>query len=96
MHLDIKGVHLDVTDEMKDYVDKKVQKLNFAQDMIMDLLITLTKEKNSYRIEVTINFRWGSSAHIGVDSFDFFEGIDTLMDKLESKVIKEKEKIQQH
>ena len=96
MHLDIKGVHLNVTEEMKEYLGRKVQKLDFALDLIMDLLITLTKEKSSYRIEVTVNFRWGSSAHIGVDSFDLFEGIDTLMDKLETKVIKEKEKIQQH
>ncbi|HUV06674.1 MAG TPA: ribosome-associated translation inhibitor RaiA [Spirochaetia bacterium] len=96
MRIEIKGVHLDVTEEMKEHVDKKIQKLSFAHDMIMDFLLTLTKEKSSYKIEVNLNFRWGSSAHLSVDSFDFFKGIDTLMDKLEIKVTKEKEKIQEH
>ena len=96
MRIEVKGVHVDVTDKMREHVDKKLQKLDFASEMIIDLLFTLSREKSSFRIEVTINFRWGTSAHIGADSFDFFEGIDILFEKLDAKIRKEKDKVQQH
>lgn len=96
MHVDFKGVHLEITDGMKEYIDKKMHKLEFAQDMIIDLLFTFSKEKNTVRMDTTINFRWGYQAHISSESFDMFQGIDTLFDKIVSKVTKEKEKIQHH
>lgn len=96
MHIDIRGVHLDITSKMKEHIDKKLHRLDFAEEMIIDLLFTVTMEKSSYKIEVTINFRWGTSAHISTDAFDFLVGVDNLFDKVEAKVIKEKEKIKQH
>jgi putative sigma-54 modulation protein len=96
MRIDIRGIHVDVTDKIRDYFDKKMHKLDFARDMIIDLLVTISKEKSNFKIDATINFRWGNTAHISSDSFDVFEGIDSFIDKLETKVTKEKEKIQQH
>lgn len=96
MHIEIKGVHIDVTDNMKEYIDKKLQKLDYAKEFIIDLLFTITKEKKGFRIEVTINFRWGAQAHIKTNAFDVYEGIDKLLSKMEHKVSKEKEKIQEH
>jgi putative sigma-54 modulation protein len=95
MHVEIKGVHLEVTDKMKEHIDKKVPHLDYAKDMVVDLLVTVTRDKG-YQVEANINFRWGSSAHISASSFDVFEGIDTLFHKIDSKVAKEKERIQEH
>jgi putative sigma-54 modulation protein len=96
MRIDIRGIHVDVTANIREYFDKKMHKLDFAKEMIIDLLITLSKEKSCYKIEATINFRWGNSAHIGYDCFEVLEGIDGFIDKLETKIKKEKDKIQQH
>ena len=96
MHTEIKGVHIDVTDNMKEYIDKKIHKLDYAKEFIIDLLFTITKEKKDFRLEANINFRWGSQAHISTDSFDVYEGLDTLFSKMEHKVSKEKEKRQEH
>ena len=96
MHTEVRGIHVDVTQKMRDLFQKELHKLDFAKDLIIDLLFTISREKSSYKLEVTLNFRWGTSAHIGTDSFDFDEGINALFDKLEAKVIKEKEKVQQH
>ena len=96
MHVEIKGVHLDIQDDLKDHIEKKMHRLDFAKDMIVDLLFTLTKEKNSVKTEVNINFRWGNQAHVGTGGFDIYEAVDTLFDKLVHKVTKEKDKIQQH
>jgi putative sigma-54 modulation protein len=77
------------------HVEKRLAHLDYAKDMIIDLLVTIAKEKG-YKVEATINFRWGTSAHISASSFDIFEGIDTLFHKIDSKVTKEKQRIQEH
>lgn len=95
MHVEIKGVHLEVTDKMKEHIEKRLPHLDYAKDMIIDLLVTVTKD-NGYNVEATINFRWGSSAHISASSFDLFEGVDALFHKIDAKVTKEKKRIQEH
>ena len=97
MNTEIKGVHVEITDAMREYVDKKMHRLDFAREHLVDLLFSFAQEKKGqYKAEVNINFRWGNSTHVGVDAFDIFEGIDKLFDKMELKVIKEKKKIQDH
>ena len=96
MNVDIKGVHMDVSQGMRDYLDKKMKRLSYADDLIVDLLFTLTQDTKAYKTEVNINFRWGTTSHIGVESFNIIKGIDQLFDKMDVKIIKEKEKIQEH
>jgi len=96
MNIDVKGVHVEITDKMREYIDKKLHRLDFVSEHIIDLLLFVSQEKSQYRMEANINFRWGNSNHVQVKSYDVFEGIDALFDKLELKVIKEKKKIQDH
>ncbi len=96
MNLEVKGVHFDVDDQTKEMIDKKLKRLSFAEDYIIDQLFTLTRSKNGYTCESNTNFKWGSSAHIRVESNHLREGLDILFDKLELKVSKEKDKVQDH
>ena len=96
MNIDIKGVHVEITEKIQDYIDKKLHRLDFVAEHIIDLLLFLNQEGSQYSLEATVNFRWGNSNHMRVMSFDIFEGIDKLFDKLELKVLKEKNKIQDH
>jgi putative sigma-54 modulation protein len=96
MNSDVKCVHFDMTQRTRDYLDKKLNRLQYAGDLIVDLLFTFTQETKSYRMEANVHFRWGTTAHIRVDSFSVRKGIDQLVDKLDLKVNKEKEKIQEH
>ena len=96
MNLEIKGVHYDIEEETKDYIEKKIHKFDFVADLLMDLSITIKREKKRFTLESNINFRWGNSSHLRVKSFDIKEGIDTLIDKLDNKIHKEKGKIQEH
>jgi putative sigma-54 modulation protein len=96
MNTEIKGVHVEITDAMREYIDKKMHRLDFAREHLVDLLFSCTQEKSQYKVEVNINFRWGNATHVGVAAFDIFEGIDKLFDKMELKIIKEKKKIQDH
>jgi putative sigma-54 modulation protein len=96
MNIDIKGVHVEITEQIREYIGKKLPRLDFVAEYIIDLLVILSQEGSQYSLEATINFRWGNSNHMRVQSFDVYEGIDRLFDKLELKVLKEKNKIQDH
>ena len=96
MNVDVKGVHLDVSKRIHDYLNKKLKRLSYAEDLIVDMLFTLTQDTKAYKAEVNINFRWGTKAHIGVESYNIIKGIDQLLDKMDVKINKEKEKIQDH
>ena len=92
----MKGVHLDISQNVHDYINKKLKRLGYAEDLLMDLLFTLSQDAKEYKAEVNINFRWGTSAHIGVKAFNLIKGIDQLIDKMDLKINKEKAKIQEH
>lgn len=96
MNLEIKGIHYELDDETREYIEKKLHRVDFATDLLIDLQITIKYEKNQYTIESNLNFRWGYTTHIKVVSFDLREGVDKFMDKLDNKLLKEKDKIQQH
>ncbi len=96
MNTELKGVHLEISQRTRDYVEKKLPRLAFAEDLVTDLLLAFSREKSLYNLDVTVNFRWGSSTHIHVENFKLTEGIDALFDKLETKIEKEKNKLKDH
>ncbi len=96
MTVEIKGIHLEVTERIRQYIKTKMPRLDFAKDLIVDFLLNLTREKNLFKVDATINFRWGTATHVGVENFNLNKGIDDLFDKLEANVERQKSKIQEH
>lgn len=95
MTTEIKCVHCEIDDKVKEKLETKLKRLQYAEDLLVSLNFTITHEKQ-YKLETNIHFRWGQIHHIKVETFDIMKGIDTLVDKLEQKVTKEKEKVQHH
>jgi putative sigma-54 modulation protein len=93
MNTEIKALHFTLRDDARDYLDKKISRIHNAENMIIDLLITLSKDKKDFAAEATVNFRWGVSIHVKEHDFELTPAIDKLMDKLDAKIIKEKEKV---
>jgi putative sigma-54 modulation protein len=94
MNTDVKAIHFALKDETREYLDRKIARIHNAENMIVDLLITLTHDKN-FQAEATVNFRWGVSIHVKEHDFDINPAIDKLMDVLEQKITKEKEKVKE-
>jgi putative sigma-54 modulation protein len=92
MNTEIKAVHFTLKDETKEFLEHKLARIPNAENMIVDLLFTLTKEKD-FSAEATVNFRWGVSIHVKENDFELKAAIDKLIDKLDAKIIKEKEKV---
>jgi putative sigma-54 modulation protein len=92
MNIDVKAVHFTLREGTREFLEKKISRIPNAENMIVDLLFTFTKEKD-FKAECTVNFRWGLSIHVAEHDFELNPAIDKLIDKLEAKVVKEKEKV---
>jgi putative sigma-54 modulation protein len=94
MNIDVKAVHFALKDETREYLDRKIARIHNAENMIVDLRFTLTKDKD-FEAEATVHFRWGVSIHVKEHDFELNPAIDKLMDRLEVKITKEKEKVKE-
>jgi putative sigma-54 modulation protein len=94
MNLEIKAVHFSLHEDAKEYLNKKIERIRNAENMIVDLLITIKKEKD-FVAETTVNFRWGVSVHVQEKDFELTKAMDKMIDKLEAKITKEKEKVKE-
>ncbi|MDR2029713.1 MAG: ribosome-associated translation inhibitor RaiA [Treponema sp.] len=92
MNIDVKVVHFTLRDDAREYLDRKITRIHNTGNMIVDLLITLTKDNKDFAAEATVNFRWGVSIHVKEHDFELNPAIDKLIDRLDAKIIKEKEK----
>jgi putative sigma-54 modulation protein len=95
MNIEIKAVHFTLRDDAREYLNKKIDRIHNAENMIIDLIITLTKESKDFSAEATVNFRWGFSIHLKENDFELNPAIDKMMDKLETQVTKEKDKVKE-
>ena len=96
MNVEVKGIHVEVTRKMQEYIDMKMPRLDFGRDLIIDFLLNLSHEKSLFKLDATMNFRFGTSKHIGVENYDLNKGIDDLFDKVEAVIEKEKSRIKDH
>ena len=96
MELEIKGVHFTVHDDTREFITTKLEKQEFAAEYIEVLQFTLTKENPDFVAEVKLHLSWGHSSVIKVHSYDLHEGINTLIDKLDHKIRKERDKVTEH
>ena len=96
MNVEIKGIHVEVSKRIKDYIDAKMPRLDFGTNLLVDLLMAISREKSLFKLDTTLNFRFGAVKHVGVENFDLNKGIDELYDKLEAVIEKEKSRIKDH
>lgn len=96
MNFNIKGVHYDVSDLTRQFITAKLDKIKYADEHIMDLLFTLTKQARDWKAEVNVNLRWGVHIHLEEVAENLHEALEKLIDRCDTKISKEKEKVQHH
>lgn len=96
MNLSIRGQQIEVTDALKDYVDKKLSKLEkyFDEPLTSDGNVTLSVNVNRgfHTVEVTIPMK-GLVLRAEDESTDMYASIDAVVEKLERQIRKHKTKI---
>jgi len=92
MNIEIKAIHFTLKDDGREYLEKKIKRIHNAEQMLIDLLVTVSKEASGFKAEANVNFRWGMSVHVSESDHDLHAAIDKMMDVLDAKISKEKEK----
>ena len=92
MKVQMRGKNIEVTVALKEYVEKRLGKLEKYIDNLGDAQVTLTVEKDSHRIEVTIPIN-GMILRGEEATADMYASIDMVVEKLEKQIEKHKGKL---
>ena len=95
MQLNVSGHHIDVTESLRGYVQSKIEKIERHFDLVSDVHCILTVEKLQHKAEATVNVS-GSTIYADAIEEDMYAAIDGLVDKLDRRVRKHKEKLVDH
>lgn len=95
MQLSVTGHHVDITDALRNYVENKIDKIGRHFDLVSDVHCILTVEKLRHKAEATVNVN-GGQIYADSTEGDMYAAIDTLVDKLDRRVKKYKEKLVDH
>lgn len=95
MQINITGHHVELTDALRDYVNKKLNKLTRHFDSVTNVHVVLTVEKQEQKAEAKVSVT-GQDIVAQATSGDMYASIDAMMDKLDRQVIKHKEKMGSH
>ena len=95
MQLSVTGHHVEVTPAMREYVEKKLERIVRHFDQVIDVHCVLTVEKLRQKAEATLHVR-GGAIHADATEPDMYAAIDVLTDKLDRRVKKHKEKRTDH
>ncbi|MDD7274408.1 MAG: HPF/RaiA family ribosome-associated protein [Treponema sp.] len=94
MTTSVNAVGFDFEQDQLDLINKKIERIKYADDLIVDFILRV-KEDKKFIFDCSVNFRWGAVAHVSADDYDFAAALNKMMDILDQKVHKEKEKIQE-
>jgi putative sigma-54 modulation protein len=95
MQLKVSGHHVEVTDSLREYVESKIEKITRHFDIVSDVHCILTVEKLRHKAEATAHVN-GGTIYADHTEEDMYAAIDGLVDKLERRVRKYKEKQGDH
>ncbi len=95
MQLSITGHHINITPALRNYVDNKLERLERHFENVTDIHCVLSVEKLRHKAEATVQV---SGATLFADEVqeDMYAAIDGLVDKLNRRVKKHKEKRRDH
>ncbi|NLF44321.1 MAG: ribosome-associated translation inhibitor RaiA, partial [Bacteroidales bacterium] len=82
MRFQIKGKNIALSNALKDYVEKRLGKLDKYFDNNPEAIVTLVVEKERHRVEVTLPIN-GYILRGEEESNDMYECVDLVVNKLE-------------
>jgi putative sigma-54 modulation protein len=95
MQLNLTGHHVEVTQPLRSYVAKKLERIGRHFDQVIDVHCVLTVEKLQQKAEATLHVS-GCFIHANATDADMYAAIDLLTDKLDRCIKKHKEKRADH
>ena len=95
MQLNLSGQHIDITDSLRDHVNKKFEKLTRHFDHMTNMHVVLSVEKLRQKAEATVHAS-GADLFASDEQENMYSAIENLVAKLDRQIIKHKDKITNH
>ena len=92
MQITVSGRHLEITDDIRTYIEKRAQKVESIFNRVVDLQVVIELEKSRYLTEITLATR-KATFHAQGETHDVFTSLDKVMDKIENQIRRHKERI---
>ena len=96
MTVTIKGVHYDISERTREFLNEKLSHIDPFKDLLVSVDATITKEKTEFIVETNVHFKWGATAHLEERALELYPAIENMIHKLDSKISKEKDKVKDH
>jgi putative sigma-54 modulation protein len=95
MNLIVRGVNYNPSEETKEFLNKKIQKLDFAEEYLHDLELVMTRLTvgQGFHVDSHLHFVWGTHKAIGVDCYELYDGILASIEKIAKVARREKGKV---
>lgn len=93
MKIQVRGRNMDTTEALKDYIAKRLGKLDKYIDNLGEAQVTMVVERGFHRIEVTIPIN-GMILRGEESTGDMYASTDLVVEKLEKQIEKYKGKLQ--
>ena len=90
MQIRITGRHLGLTEDIRELIEKRVEKLETFYDKILEAHVILDLEDNRYSTEITLKTR-RTRLHAEDEDYDPFVSINAAMDKIERQTKRRKD-----
>ena len=96
MQLNVTGHHIEVTQALRGYIEKKLERITRHFDQVIDVHCVLSVEKKlRQKVEATLHVS-GNAIHADATDENMYAAIDMLVDKLDRCILKHKEKRADH
>ena len=96
MEIRVTGRHVEVPDDVLDYIHDKANKLPRFYDRIHDLEVVLDHQAEQFTVEMIVRVDHKHTFVASDTGPDTFALIDVIIDKLERQLTKHKEKARNH
>lgn len=93
MQIIVKGRHVDVNDQVRDYIHEKASKVTRFYDRIQEIEVVLDQESEQFTCEMIVRADHHTTTVARETGPEAFALVDLVVDKIERQIIKHKEKL---
>lgn len=93
MQIIVKGRHVDVNDQVRDYIREKASKVTRFYDRIHEIEVILDQESEQFTCEMIVRIDHGNTSVARETGPEAIALIDLVVEKIERQIIKQKEKL---
>lgn len=93
MQISITGRHVTVTDALRTYTQEKIGRLDRYFDGIQDISVILSLENHAQKAECVLHVVRGGTIVAEADGDDLYAAMDRVVEKMERRIKKYKDKL---